>query len=291
MSIFGTTEEEAREEAINFTAAYVLHTAIDAIRYGDKSAGFLTEMPIIEASRVAKLAYSVIIRFEDNFCESYQDDQGTWQKRGKGVNALTTPLYNRLHAQAEAALPYVNQVFKTPGYLTVDKVQQVLDFVQKDGVYPVMNTDGIKFSELDNGLKDYISFQTNVAIGRCIKIFKATGVKNLKKSMISAQVIDDLVELEIFEKGQMPVAATPAEGEIMTFATDETDTEFNGQIEVEVSDLYPLQSAQKHLMLWWNMFDRTSDKRNLTDIMVTEAREFLAEKQANPTQAGYVLAQ
>jgi len=221
----------------------------------------------------------------------FTDDQGNWQTRGKGANALTTPLYNRLHAQAEAAMAYTNRVFKTPGYLTIDKVQNMLDFVQKDGVCPVENTDDIKFSEQEDGLKDYISFQTNVAIGRAIKIFKATGVKSLKKSMISDQVIDDLVELEIFERGQMPVAATPAEGEIMTFATDETDTEFNGQIEVDVTDLYPLQTAQRYLSLWWNTFDRTSDKRNLTDIMVTEAREFLAEKQKNPTEAGYVLAQ
>lgn len=304
MNLFGETKEEAAAAPTPFKHLFVYETGIDCIRYGEKSAGFLTTLPVIDVAKFAKYAYSVIMRFEDNFCESFQDEQGVWQTRGKGRYSLTTPLYNRLRNQATAAMAFTDGAFKSDT-LTTERLQAVLDYVQGerwtivDGnkvlipvekINPVTSTEGVKFSEQEIGMKEYITFQTNVAIGQATRIFKATNTRTLKKSDLSVSIIDDLVNLELFEVGQMPVDPTPIDGEIVTFLTNTTNYQETGQLEVQETDLYTLQQAQKNLGLWWNMFDRGSDKRELVEIMVTEAREFIAEKQKNPTEAGFVMA-
>ena len=306
MNLFGETSDELAAKSTSIEQLFVFHTAADCIRYGEKSAAFATEMPVIDVPKFAKYAYSVILRFEDNFCESYQDDQGNWQTRGKGQYSLTTPLYKRLKNQTDAALAFAKDVFKS-GSLTTERLQEVLDYVQgrritivdgKDVAVPVDQvnpvtaeaTKGFKFSEQETGMKEYISFQTNVAIGQATRIFKSTNTRSLKKSNLSASIIDDLVNLEIFEIGQMPVDPTPIEGEIVSFLTDTTVYEDTGQIEVQETDLHLLKQAQTNLALWWNLFDRKSDKKNLVEIMVKEARAFIEEKQKNPVSAGFVLA-
>jgi len=111
MNIFGKDKSEEVTETVthevtpeptpepdtnmDMETLFTLHTAIECIRYGKKSAGFLTELPLATAEEVAKYAYSVIMRFEDNYSESYQDDQGVYQTRGKGSMSLVTPLYIR----------------------------------------------------------------------------------------------------------------------------------------------------------------------------------------------------
>lgn len=304
MNLFGETPEEAAAAPTPFEHLFVYQTAIDCIRYGLKSAGFLTELPVIDVAKFAKLAYSLIVRFEDNFCESYQDEQGTWQTRGKGKYNLTTPLYNRLKNQTDAALAFSKTAFKADT-LTTERLQQVLDYVQGqkwtvvdntkvcipvEQANPVESTDGFKFSDQEVGMKEYITFQTNVAIGQATRIFKATKVRTLKKSNLSVSIIDDLVNLELFEVGKMPVDPTPIDGEIVTFLTDTTDYQETGQIEVQDTDLYVLREAQNNLEFWWNLFDRNSDKQELIEIMVKEAREFIDDKQKNPVEAGFVLA-
>jgi len=184
---------------------------------------------------------------------------------------------------------FTDKVFKS-GDLTNAKLQAVLDFVQNHGPCPVTDIGEFKFSEQDDGLKEYISFQTNVAIGQAIKIFKATGTRNMRKGMLSDQIVDDLVELKIYERGQMPQAPTPEAGEIITFATDTTDAQHTGEIEVDETDLYALTRAQDNLAVWWNTIDKRSDRRNLIDIMVAEAVAFIKEKQDNPTAPGFVMA-
>ncbi len=288
-ALFGLTEEEARDNPVDMEMLFTLHTAIDCIRYGKKSAGFLTDMPVVTAQEVAQYAYSVIMRFEDNYSESYQDEQGVWQRRGKGSMSLVTPLYIRLHKQAEAAMVYTGKVFKS-GALTSEKLQAVLDYVQNNGPCPVTSIEGVKFSELDEGFKEYIAFQTNVAIGQATRTFKNHGIRNYRKSMLSAEAINDIINLKIYENGQMPQAPTPMEGEIIAFATDTTDAQSTSEIEVDATLLDPLITAQDNLALWWNCIDRTSDRRNLVDIMVEEARDFIKQKQDNPTQPGFVLA-
>jgi len=306
MHLFGETPDELAAKSTSIEQLFVFHTAADCIRYGEKSAAFAVDMPGIDVAKFATYAYSVIVRFEDNFCESYQDEQGTWQTRGKGQYSLTTPLYNRLKNQTDAALAFSKNVFKT-GSLTTERLQEVLDYVQGkrhtvvDGVNTIIpveqinpvsseGTKGFKFSEQETGMKEYISFQTNVAIGQATRIFKSTNTRNLKKSNLSASIIDDLVNLEIFELGKMPVDPTPIDGEIVSFLTDTTVYEDTGQIEVDETDLHLLKQAQVNLALWWNLFDRQSDKKTLVEIMVTEARTFIEEKQKNPTSAGFILA-
>lgn len=304
MNLFGETAEEAAAAPTTLEHLFVYETAADCIRYGEKSAAFATELPVIDVAKFAKFAYAVIVRFEDNFCESYQDDQGTWQTRGKGRYSLTTPLYNRLHNQADAALAFSKTAFKADA-LTTERLQQVLGYIQGqkwmivDGqkvlvpverINPVESAEGFKFSDQELGFKEYIAFQTNVAIGQATRIFKATKTRTLKKSNLSVSIIDDLVNLELFEVGKMPEDPTSIDGEIVSFLTDTTDYQETGQIEVQDTDLYTLQQAQKNLALWWNLFDQKSDKQELVEIMVREAREFIDDKQKNPTEAGFVLA-
>ncbi len=274
---------------IDLATAFTLHTAIDCIRYGNKAAAFSKEVPIIGIPEVTQFAYSVIMLFEKNFCESFTDEQGNWQTRGTGMYGLVTPLYVRLRAQADASMDYINRVFKDAPP-TVEQLIAMLTWTQVKGSQcPIELEPDLKYSEMAEGFKEYVAFQTNVSINHALKAFKDNQYRSLRKSNLTASDVDDLVSLKIFEKGQMPVAATPVAGEILSFATNSTTRDNASEIEVEVTDLDALLTAQADLARWWFLFDKVSDKKNLIEIMANEAREFLAEKAKNPQKAGFAV--
>ena len=285
---------EKIEHPIHMDTLFVLHTAIECIRYGQKAAAYAKELPALTLEDVQRYAYSMIMMFDKNFKKSVSDGHGGWMEEGTGLYALPEQIYERLRLQADSALIYTNKVFKTAGVLTRENMQTILHFAENVSTAdcPVTDYDEIRFSELEDGYKNYISFQTNVAINRLLKAFNGTKARILKKSNLSASLVDDIVALKIYEHGQAPVPPTPDTGEIMTFVTDDKAADvLDEQIEVDATDLDILISAQKNLGIWWHMFDLQTDKVNLIEIMAKEARNFVEQRQKNPPSAAFVMAE